>query len=163
MLAHIGKISSVGAAIKPASIISRSWSSVNKVIMVGIVGAEPTSAVTNKNIPVANFTVGVKSGPKREDGSQTVDWHKCVTFSSSANFVSTYLKKGQVVYVEGSMRNEDFTDKQGVNRRVTKILADSVQIVRGEWKGTEDGASSSNFSSTENGYGTAPSGESVPN
>jgi single-strand DNA-binding protein len=114
-----------------SKVLTRSSGTVNKVILIGIVANPPTALTeTAKGTPVCNFSIGTETSTLREDGSNLLEWHQCVVFRSTANFCAQYLKKGMLVYVSGSIKYESFIDKTGVNRKVTKILGNSVEILR---------------------------------
>lgn len=97
--------------------------SLNKVILIGHIGQDPEV----KNLPsgsqVANFSLATSE--RRKDGDQTT-WHRIVAFDKSAEFASRYLHKGSLVYVEGRIQVRDWTDKEGVKRTSTEIVAYQV-------------------------------------
>lgn len=105
--------------------------SVNKVIIVGNLGADPDKRVTGTGQVVTNFNVATtdrwndKSGERQE----RTEWHRIVVWGQQAENCATYLSKGRPVYVEGSLRTRQWDDKEGVKRYTTEIVAQRVQFL----------------------------------
>jgi single-strand DNA-binding protein len=107
--------------------------SLNKIILIGRLGKDPEiSAVKDGGLMVARLSVATsdkyvdkKSGNKVE----RVDWHNVVLFGKSAEYICNYGKKGNSVYIEGPVRYEKYTDKEGVERLATKIMGKEVKIL----------------------------------
>ena len=97
--------------------------SVNKVILIGNVGRDPEIRFTQAGEPIANFTLATnevwndKSGQKQE----RTEWHRVEVFGKTAQVVRDYVTKGRPVYIEGSIRYEEWTDKDGNKRNTTSI------------------------------------------
>lgn len=97
--------------------------SVNKVILIGNLGKDPEIRYTQAGEPIANFSLATnevwtdKSGQKQE----RVAWHRVEVFGKAAQVVRDYLTKGRPVYLEGSIRYDEWTDKDGNKRNTTKI------------------------------------------
>jgi len=97
--------------------------SVNKVILIGNVGRDPEIRYTQSGEPIANFTLATnevwndKSGQKQE----RTEWHRVEVFGKTAQVVRDYVTKGRSVYIEGSIRYEEWTDKDGNKRNTTRI------------------------------------------
>src|SRR6185503_19739992 len=97
--------------------------SVNKVILIGNLGRDPEIRYTQGGEHIANFSLATnevwtdKSGQKQE----RVAWHRVEVFGKAAQVVRDYLTKGRQVYVEGSIRYDEWTDKDGNKRNTTKI------------------------------------------
>jgi single-strand DNA-binding protein len=97
--------------------------SVNKVILIGNVGRDPEIRFTQSGEPIANFTLATnevwndKSGQKQE----RTEWHRVEVFGKTAQVVRDYVTKGRPVYIEGSIRYEEWTDKDGNKRNTTRI------------------------------------------
>ena len=104
-------------------------SSLNKVLIIGRVGRDPETRYTQTGQTVASFSVATDESYKDKQGNKVdaVEWHNVTAFGKTAEFVSNYLSKGRLVYVEGKIKTEKYTDKQGVEKYATKILADRVQ------------------------------------
>jgi single-strand DNA-binding protein len=97
--------------------------SVNKVVLIGNLGRDPEIRYTQSGEPIANFTLATnevwndKSGQKQE----RTEWHRVEVFGKTAQVVRDYLSKGRQVYLEGSIRYEEWTDKDGNKRNTTRI------------------------------------------
>lgn len=106
--------------------------SVNKVIIVGNLGADPETrylpsgdAVTNIRVATTDRYKDKQSGEMKE----ATEWHTITFFAKLAEIAGQYLRKGSQVYVEGSLRTRKFTDKNGVEKYATDIRADSMQML----------------------------------
>jgi single-strand DNA-binding protein len=106
--------------------------SVNKVILVGNLGRDPETrynpeggAITNVSIATTDTWKDKASGEKQE----RTEWHRVVFFSRLAEIAGEYLKKGSQVYIEGSLRTRKWTDKEGVEKYSTEIIADKMQML----------------------------------
>jgi single-strand DNA-binding protein len=97
--------------------------SVNKVILIGNLGRDPEIRYTQSGEPIANFTLATnevwndKSGQRQE----RTEWHRVEVFGKTAQVVRDYLTKGRQVYLEGQIRYEEWTDKDGNKRNTTRI------------------------------------------
>ena len=97
--------------------------SVNRVILIGNLGRDPEMRYTQGGEPIANFSLATneswtdRSGQKQE----RTEWHRVEVFGKPAQVVRDYLTKGRQVYVEGSIRYDEWTDKDGNKRNTTKI------------------------------------------
>jgi len=106
--------------------------SVNKVIVVGNLGADPETrylpsgeAVTNVSVATTRNWKNKESGDKQEE----TEWHRVVFYDRLAEIAGEYLKKGSQVYVEGSLRTRKWQDKDGQDRYSTEIRADVMQML----------------------------------
>ena len=116
-------------------------SGVNKVILIGNLGANPELRYTQGQQAVANLRLATtekwtdKSGQKQE----ATEWHRVVVWGKQAEICGQYLTKGRQVYIEGSIRTRQWQDQQGQKRYTTEIVARNVQMLggRGE-RPTED-------------------------
>lgn len=102
--------------------------SVNKVILVGNLGADPELKYTPSNKAVCNLSVATNETWKDKEGTkqERVEWHRIVVWNEAAENCSTYLKKGRTVYVEGRLQTRKWTDKEGRERYSTEVMADRV-------------------------------------
>lgn len=97
--------------------------SLNKVTLIGFVGKDPEVRFTQAGEPIANFSLATseswydKSGQKQD----RTDWHRIEVFGKAAQVVRDYVTKGKQLYVEGSLSYQEYTDKDGIKRNVTKI------------------------------------------
>jgi single-strand DNA-binding protein len=106
--------------------------SVNKVIIVGNLGADPETrylpsgdAVTSIRVATTDRYKDKATGEMRE----ATEWHNISFFAKLAEIAGQYLRKGSQVYVEGSLRTRKYTDKNGVEKYATDIRADSMQML----------------------------------
>ncbi|HTM57487.1 MAG TPA: single-stranded DNA-binding protein [Candidatus Udaeobacter sp.] len=106
-------------------------SGVNKVILIGNLGANPEMRFTQGGQAVANLRLATtekwtdKSGQKQE----ATEWHRVVVWGKQAEIVGQYLTKGRQVFIEGSIRTRQWQDQQGQKRFTTEIVARNVQML----------------------------------
>ncbi len=127
--------------------------SVNKVIIVGNLGRDPETrympngeAVTNVAVATTESWKDKNSGEKKE----LTEWHRITFYRKLAEIAGQYLKKGSQVYVEGRLQTRKWTDKDGVERYTTEIIADSMQML-----GSRQGMGGGNAPADDE-YGSAP-------
>lgn len=106
--------------------------SVNKVILVGNLGADPETrytqggdAVTNARLATTDSWTDKASGEKRE----TTEWHRVVFYRRLAEIAGQYLAKGSQVYIEGRIKTRKWTDKDGIERYTTEIEATEMKML----------------------------------
>ena len=107
---------------------------VNKVILVGNLGADPEMRYMPSGSAVANITVATSESWKDKQTGQAqerTEWHKVVLFNRLAEICGEYLKKGAKVYLEGSLRTRKWQDKNGQDRYTTEIVASEMQMLDG--------------------------------
>ena len=107
---------------------------INKVIIVGNLGADPETrytgsgtAITSLRIATSEAWTDKQSGEKQE----RTEWHRVKLFGKLAEIAGEYLKKGRQVYIEGSLRTDKYTDKDGIERFSTDIIANEMQMLGG--------------------------------
>jgi len=107
--------------------------SVNKVILVGNLGRDPEMRYLPSGDPVANITIATSSKYKSKTGEmvEETEWHRVTFFGKLAEIVGQYLKKGRPVYVEGRIKTRKYTDKDGVEKYATDIIANEMQLLGG--------------------------------
>jgi single-strand DNA-binding protein len=108
--------------------------SVNKVILVGNLGADPEVRYLPSGDAVANIRLATTDRYKdRASGEmkEATEWHRVAFFGRLAEIVSEYLKKGASVYIEGRIRTRKWTDQSGQDRYSTEIVADQMQMLGG--------------------------------
>ena len=105
--------------------------SVNKVILVGNLGRDPETRYMPEGGAVTNFSIATteqwkdKSGEKQEK----TEWHRITTYQRLAEIAGEFLKKGSQVYIEGRLQTRKWTDKDGVEKYTTEIIADRMQML----------------------------------
>ena len=112
--------------------------SVNKVIIVGNLGKDPEVRYLPNGAAVCNIAVATSrqwkdktSGDKQEE----TEWHRITFFDRLAEIAGEYLKKGRSVYVEGRLKTRKYTDKDGVEKYATDIVATEMQLLGGRESG----------------------------
>ncbi len=108
--------------------------SVNKVIIVGNLGRDPEIRYMPSGDAIANIAVATSYKSKdKNTGEQKelTEWHRISFFGRLAEIVGQYLKKGSSVYVEGRLQTRKYTDKDGVEKYATDIVAETMQMLGG--------------------------------
>ncbi len=104
--------------------------SINKVILIGRLGADPEIRYTLDGKPVATFRIATNEVIIRNGEKEVLtEWHRIVAFGRLAEICGEYLSKGTKVYIEGKIRTRKFEDKQGNQRYITEIVANTLQIL----------------------------------
>ena len=105
---------------------------INKVIIVGNLGADPETrqfpnggSVTNISVATSEQWTDKQTGEKRE----ATEWHRIVLFNRLGEIAAQYLRKGSKVYIEGSLRTRKWQDQNGQDRYITEIRADQLQML----------------------------------
>jgi len=112
---------------------------VNKVILVGNLGADPDMRYTPSGQGVCELRVATSESWNDKNGQrqERTEWHRVVVWGKRAEVCSKYLSKGRQVYVEGRIQTRTYDDKDGNKRYITEIIAADVQFLSG---GGRDGA-----------------------
>jgi single-strand DNA-binding protein len=132
----------------------------NKVMLIGNLGADPEIRYTAGGAAVANITIATaESWRDKESGEQQerTEWHRVVFFSRLAEIVSEYLKKGSQVYVEGRLQTRKWQDRDGNDRYTTEIVANEMQML-GSRPGSGGGSGGGGFSGVPPATGEPASG-----
>ena len=113
--------------------------SVNKVILVGHMGADPDIRYLPSGESVANLRLATTDVWKDKDGNkqEATEWHRVSFFGRQAEICGQYLKKGSQIYVEGSIRTRKWQDKEGQDRYTTEIRGDRMQMLGGRPAGSD--------------------------
>jgi single-strand DNA-binding protein len=116
--------------------------SVNKVILIGNLGADPELKYTPSNRPVCNLSLATNEVFKDKSGQrqERTEWHRVTVWGDSAENCSKYLAKGRTVYIEGRLQTRSWDDKEGKKRYSTEVVADRVVFLGGGGGGAEGGA-----------------------
>jgi single-strand DNA-binding protein len=105
--------------------------SVNKVILIGNLGRDPELRHTTGGTAVANFTMAttdVWTDPSGERKERT-EWHRIVLWAKQAEVAAEYLRKGQQVYIEGSLQTREWTDREGNKRYTTEVRGQRMMML----------------------------------
>lgn len=127
---------------------------INKVMLIGRLGADPEVRYTPDGLMVTNFRLATDEQWKDKSGErvQKTEWHRIVSFGKLAEICGTYLTKGKMVYVEGRIQTRSWEDKEGVKRFTTEIVAANMQMLdsRGQSKDARpETGDSASFSGAE--------------
>ncbi len=107
---------------------------VNKVILVGNLGADPEVKYMPNGNAVANVTLATSESWKDKqsgENKEKTEWHRVVFFRRLAEIAGEYLKKGSQVYIEGKLQTRKWQDKNGNDRYTTEIVANEMQMLGG--------------------------------
>ena|SRR5437660_404238 len=135
--------------------------SVNKVILVGNLGRDAELRYTPGGAAVSKFSLATtevwndKSGQKQE----RTEWHNIDIWGKQAETLTEYLRKGKQVYVEGRLQTDEYTDKEGIKRKSTKIRGDRIVLLGG---GGGRGGGGYAREESAGGHAPAPSGGEAP-
>jgi single-strand DNA-binding protein len=115
--------------------------SVNKVILLGNLGRDPETRYTTGGDAVTNLNIATSEQWKDKGGEkqERTEWHRVVLFGRQAEIAGEYLKKGRSVYIEGRLQTRKYTDKDGVEKYSTEIVADRMQLLGGRDAGGSSG------------------------
>lgn len=115
---------------------------INKVILVGNLGADPEIRYTPGGTAVANFRLATSETRLKDGQKETkTEWHKIVAFGKLAEICGEYLSKGKQVYIEGKIQTRSWDDRDGNKKYMTEIIANVMQMLGGAPRG--EGASAS--------------------
>lgn len=128
---------------------------VNKVIIIGNLGADPEARQFNNGGSVTNISVATseqwtdkQSGEKRE----ATEWHRISLFNRLGEIAAQYLRKGSKVYIEGSLRTRKYQDQNGQDRYITEIRAEQMQMLDGAGGPSQDNSSFGSQNQGQGGY-----------
>lgn len=100
--------------------------SFNKIIIVGYCGRDPETRYTPQGVGITSFSIATTE--KRKDVEHTT-WFKVVAFGRLAEIVNEYVKKGSQLYVEGRLKQDEYTDREGNKRTALEVTASEVQFI----------------------------------
>lgn len=108
-------------------------SGVNKVILIGNLGKDPEIRNTETGVKVATFSLATTETYKNKEGVRVdqTEWHRIVLWRGLAEVAEKYLRKGNSIYVEGKIVSRKYTDKDGIERNITEIVADNMTMLGG--------------------------------
>lgn len=129
---------------------------VNKVILIGNLGADPEVRVTPNGQTIVNLSLATSAkwrDKQTGENQERTEWHRVVCFSKLAEIARDYLRKGGKVYVEGSLQTRKWQDKTGQDRYTTEIIANELEML--DSRGGANTAPTSNFT-TNTAASSAP-------
>jgi single-strand DNA-binding protein len=106
-------------------------SNLNKVLLIGRLGADPELRYTADGVPVATFNVATSETYKDKGGTkqEKTEWHRVVAWRKLGEIAGEYLKKGKLVYVEGKIQSREYEGKDGVKRKTFEIIASEMKML----------------------------------
>lgn len=106
---------------------------VNKVILLGNLGSDPEVRSLPSGSKVASFSIATSEAYNNKEGVkiEQTEWHRIELWDNLANIAEQYLHKGDSAYIEGKIRTEEYTDKEGIARKIVKIRGTSLTLVGG--------------------------------
>lgn len=126
-------------------------SSVNKVILIGNCAKDPDTRYMSNGEAVTNLTIATSERWKDKNGEkqEKTEWHRVTFYRKLAEIAGEYLKKGSQVYIEGRMETKKWTDKSGVEKYTTEIIANEMVMLGGK---SADPSHSQHQKEKANGY-----------
>jgi single-strand DNA-binding protein len=117
---------------------------INKVILIGNLGADPEIRYTGDGQPVANLRMATTERWRNREGErgERTEWHRIVAFGRTAEIMGQYLKKGRQVYIEGRLQTRSWEDKEGNTRYTTEIVCTNMQMLGSRADAVDTGDSS---------------------
>ena len=105
--------------------------SLNKVILIGNLGQDPEARFTPQGTAVCNLSVATNESWKDQSGEMQdrTEWHRVVMYGRMAETATEYMKKGQMVYVEGRLHTREWEDQNQIKRRTTEIRCDNFTML----------------------------------
>lgn len=138
----------------------------NHVALVGYVGADPTVNAGRNGHEITTFSLAITEKFKNKDGSmiERTDWHKIVCFGYTAKYVSDYIRKGDLVSVEGKLKNNNYTDKNGTKHFETQVhsISGGVNLLREGQNGVSKNRAHLQPQNTNQNYQTNNSNQNTP-
>ena len=114
---------------------------INKVILIGNLGADPELRHTQSGVTVASFRVATTERWKGQDGQmqEQTEWHSCNAWGKLAEICGKYLQKGSKVYIEGSINTRKWQDQSGNDRYSTEVKVREMKMLDGKKDGQQSG------------------------
>jgi len=142
---------------------------VNKVILVGNLGADPEVRTSPNGTVVTNLRLATSEAWKDQQGQlqERTEWHRVVIFGRTAEVARDYLRKGSKLYIEGRLQTRKWQDKEGRDQYTTEIVANEMQMLDRagggqDSAGPRQGGMGGYNQSAGGGYGAPPSSTSAP-
>ena len=109
-----------------------SKATLNKVMLIGRLGKDPEIKYTPSEVAVVTLNMATNTSYKSQDGEivEKTEWHRVVIWRKTAEMISQYAKKGDLVYIEGKLATRSWDDKDGNKQYMTEIQAEQVQILQ---------------------------------
>jgi single-strand DNA-binding protein len=127
--------------------------SLNKVLLIGNLGHDPSSRYTAAGLQVVTFSLATTERHKDKETKELIkstEWHKIITYDNLASACVNFLHKGSKVYVEGKIQTRKYQDKNGVDKIITEIIANNVQFLDSKEESTMGEPEQTNVTSSNN-------------
>lgn len=137
---------------------------INKVILVGNLGADPETRYTANGSAVCNLRIATSEtwrDKQTGDMQERTEWHRVVLFNRLGEIAGEYLRKGRQVYIEGKLQTRKWQDQNGQDRYTTEIVANEMQMLGGGGQGGPASGSGGGFGGGSGGS-SSPSGGNAP-
>ena len=128
---------------------------INKVILIGNVGADPEIRTLESGVKVARIRIATTEriyNRETQEAKEHTEWHNITLWRNLADVADRFVRKGSQVYIEGKLRNREWTDAQGNKRYTTEIAADDLKLL-GRKPDSAPGQGSSSGQGAQGGYG----------
>src|SRR5690606_4903541 len=128
-------------------------------ILVGNLGADPETRYTASGSAITSIRIATSEQWKDKqtgENQERTEWHRVKAFGRLAEIMGEYLRKGRQVYIEGSLRTEKYTDKEGIERYSTDIVASEMQMLGGPGEGGGSGGRGGGMRGEERGPSRQP-------
>jgi single-strand DNA-binding protein len=141
-------------------------SMVNKVILIGNLGADPEVRHTNSGQPVANLRLATSRRVKDRDGnwSDQTEWHNVVCFGRTAELAGQYLRKGSKVFFEGRLQTRSWEDREGKKQYRTEVVCENMRFLDGKGSGPagDAGAGGGSYPGRDESSQEIPGDDDIP-
>lgn len=136
---------------------------VNKVILIGNVGADPEVRALEGGTKVARLRIATTEriyNRQTQETKEHTEWHNVTLWRNLADVADRFIRKGSQVYIEGSLRTREWTDKEGNKRYTTEIVANDLKMLGRRSDNPAAGNESSSYGASRGGgYGSAPAAQ----
>jgi single-strand DNA-binding protein len=115
--------------------------SLNKILLIGHLGKDPEIRYTPDGAAVASFSLATSENFTDKNGTrqERTEWHSVKAFGKLADICKQYLTKGRQVYIEGRIQTREYTDREGIKRRFTEVLANQMIMLGSRSQGADAG------------------------
>jgi single-strand DNA-binding protein len=123
---------------------------INKVILIGRLGADPDVRYTADGTPIVTFNMATNEPVRSAEGAweERAEWHRIVAYRKLAENMANLLSKGRLVYIEGKLQTRQWQDTQGVKRYTTEIVARDIQLMDSAGSRSGQPAAGENYGKT---------------
>lgn len=133
---------------------------INKVILIGRLGGDPETRYMQNGDAVTNITLATTETWKNQNGEkqEKTEWHRITFYRNLAEIAGEYLKKGRQTYIEGRLETREWTDKNGIKRYTTGIIAEKMKML-GDKPASQDSSAPAQSQPNNQTSNNAPQGQ----